>query len=110
MVIQGGKLGRLRRFRVGSLVVPVRSGDLVRGPRARSALRLKEILARGATPTIDRPSDVDEYEPPEHPAPPRRSRLTPTSRIPGNFSARLVPLDGEDEGDNDEDEGDDDED
>ncbi len=59
----GGKLGRLRRIRVGALSVPVRTTELIRGPKVRSALKLKAILARRA-PAPDQYTDHDTYEPP----------------------------------------------
>ncbi len=66
-----GKFGRLRRLRVGAVSAPLAHPERVRGPRARNAARLKEIVSKIAGDARAGASyhDVDALEPP---VPPRR--------------------------------------
>jgi hypothetical protein len=93
--VSGGKLGRLRRVRVGLMSVPVSSTERMRGPRAKSALKLKAILNR-RTPVSGQYTDFETYEPPMRKDPPsvRMGRAVPGGLLGGHPT---LDDDGDDE-------------
>lgn len=98
-----GRHARKHVYRVGELRVPAASSELVRGPRSRSARKVKDLLRRRAEAPVGRHQDPTEFEPPIRKPLVSRERSSPRFFSPSSNGAshgrEMIDYDVEDPGD-----------